>query len=74
MTFFLLKLGSGSAERADGNGALLDFGGQRPVSQTLHGSTYSRGPLLYPSHSSSDSHGNSRPWWGYLSVSTSITA
>jgi hypothetical protein len=53
---------SGSAESADANGALLAFGGQP---QALHGSTHSRGPLLFPSHSSNDSHGNSRPWWGH---------
>jgi hypothetical protein len=56
--------GSGSAESADANGALLDFGSQPPVAQTLHGSTHSsRGPLLIPNYSSNDSHGNSRPWW-----------
>ena len=53
---------SGSAESVDANGTLLAFGG-RP--QALHGSTHSRGPLLSPSHSSDDSHGNSRPWWGH---------
>ena len=55
---------SGSAESARHNGALLDFGGQPSVPQTLsHGSTQSRGPLLFHSYSSNDSHGNPKPLW-----------
>ena len=59
------RSGGGAESAADANGALVDFGSQPPVTQTLHGSsTHSRVPLLSPSHSSNDSHGNSRPWWG----------
>ena len=55
---------SGSAESAGANGAPVNFRGQPPVRQTLHGSTQSRGPLLFPSHTSIDSLGNSRTLWG----------
>jgi len=51
---------SGSAESAGANGALVNFGGQPPLAQTLHGSAPSRGPILFPSYSLNDSHGNSR--------------
>ena len=57
---------SGSAENAAANGALAEFGVRPPVTQTLlNGSTPSRGPLSFSSHSSYDNHGgDSRPWWG----------
>ena len=55
---------SGSAKSVDANGALVDFGSRPPVAQTLYGSSHPRGPLLFPSYSSNDSHGSSRPWWG----------
>ena len=55
---------SGSAESANANGALMNFGGQPPAAQTLYGGIHSRGPLLSPSYSSNDSRGVSRPWWG----------
>ena len=53
--------GSGTAESADANGALLAFGGQP---QTLHGI---QGVHYYyfPATLSNDSHGNSRSWWGH---------
>ena len=54
---------SGSAESARANGALVNFGGQPPVPQTLsYGSIQPRSPL--PNYSSNDNHGNSRPLWG----------
>ena len=58
-----LSNSGGRSGSADANGALLDFGSQPPVAQTLHGSTHSSGPISLSSYSSNDSHGSSRPWW-----------
>ena len=57
----ILSIEGGRSGSADAKGALMDFGSQPPVAQTLYGATHSRGPLLFPSYSFNDSHGNSRP-------------